>query len=452
MVVRVRSAAEQPLSNVRIGTAGDGSTEFTDATGHARLRLAAQTKPGSRIALQIVDPPDFVFISPWDGWAVVPSFDNDSGNYVDVVLVRRGDRRALEDASVLLAVIARSARSGAAKPAKPPSAKPVRPPKKGADLRRGSVFVSAFQAPAQPPLQASGQGLSGLVKEEAAAELGFKKSDVDKALESWGVDALTWKMVVLTALVETGGRDPFTTVMGNFDMQGVTFGIGWWSLGRGTLQKLLAQFREADRKNFDDIIGGPEVANRLIGMPVQSAAEFGASIGVERGVTLKEPWKTRFERLGRFPVFQRIQMREMRGWVDQSRRLAQEAALRSERAAAFMYDYAIQQGTNRRVIQNLPEDRSAFEREIHRTADEQESMMMIANRAIVRVPPFLKNRVRARRHAFALGKGRAGAFDVNLEQAGIGMRDIETGAPIRLANDAAVLRRLQTGWIPGQAQ
>jgi len=82
MVLRVRLAADQPLSEVRIGTAGDGSTEFTDATGHARLRLAAQAKPGSRIALRIVDPPHFVFISPWDGWVVAPSFDNDSGNYV----------------------------------------------------------------------------------------------------------------------------------------------------------------------------------------------------------------------------------------------------------------------------------------------------------------------------------------------------------------------------------
>ena len=185
MVVRVRSAAEQVLSKVRIGTAGDGSTEFTDGSGHARLRLAAQTKPGSRIQLQIVDPPEFVFISPWDGWAVVPSFDNDSGNYVDVVLVRRGDKRALEDASVLLAVIAKSARTEAAEPAKPAPSKPTRPSKKGAGFLHGSVFVSAFQAPAPPP-PGSGQGLSGLVKAEAAAELGFNKSDVDRALETWG--------------------------------------------------------------------------------------------------------------------------------------------------------------------------------------------------------------------------------------------------------------------------
>ena len=259
-------------------------------------------------------------------------------------------------------------------------------------------------------------------------------------------------MVVLTGLVETGGKDPFTSVTGNFDRQGVTFGIGWWSLGRGTLQKVLAQFRDADANTYNEIMGGADEGARLIGIKPDGASEFGASISDSRGFRLKEPWKSRFEKLGKVPAFQRIQMREMRGWVERSRQLARDAALRSERAAAFMYDYAIQQGTSRRAIQNLPDDRKEFEQAIHRAADEQEALMMIANRALARVPESLRNQVRARRYAFALGKGRAGGIDIDLDQAGLGMRDIETGAPIPLANDAAVLERLKTGWIPGQAQ
>src|SRR5207253_2274993 len=42
--------------------------------------------------------------SPWDYKTLVPSFENESENFVDIVVVQRGDRVALESGSVLKAL------------------------------------------------------------------------------------------------------------------------------------------------------------------------------------------------------------------------------------------------------------------------------------------------------------------------------------------------------------
>jgi len=45
-------------------------------------------------------------VSPWDYRTVVPSFENESENFVEVVVVQRGDRAALESGTVLAAATA----------------------------------------------------------------------------------------------------------------------------------------------------------------------------------------------------------------------------------------------------------------------------------------------------------------------------------------------------------
>jgi len=447
LVVRVSSAAEELLPKVRIGTAGDGSTEFTDNTGRARIKLAPQTRPGGRVTLQVVAPPGLVIVSPWRGEAIVPSFDNDSGNYVDVILVRRGDLHALEDASVLAALVANSVR-----PPAPPL--PKSPAKKLLAFLKApssSPFTQSFQVPPQSAPPSTG----ALVSDNAARELGFSKADVDRAFASWGVDALTWRMVVLTGVIELG-TDPFSMISGNIDGNGITFGIGMWNIGRGSLQPLLKDFRQADAKHFDYIMGSdlPFVLNLMEQPPTRGLTMVTESIlhSSNQRASVPEPWKSRFISLGRYQPFQRIQMSHMQPWVSGARTQALEAGFRSERAIAFAYDLRIQEGAQLAVWRALPENRAAFERAIGRPPDEQECLLILANLAAERVPTIIRAAVRQRRLVFALGQGSFYGRQVSLEQAGLGMRDYETGAPIKLANDGRTLNRLTDGWIPGSAQ
>jgi hypothetical protein len=100
LVVEVTDVQSHPVPGLRIGVEGSNSTPgITDRNGKTRIRLAPGTKPGSLVSLAIMNSPggeDLEIISPFAGRrATVPPFDNESENYVLVVVVRRGDIKAL---------------------------------------------------------------------------------------------------------------------------------------------------------------------------------------------------------------------------------------------------------------------------------------------------------------------------------------------------------------------
>jgi len=108
LVVHVQSTGGRPLAGVVLATKGDGATgPATDVAGKTRIRLAPPTRVGSRVTLQVIKAPkDYVFISPWDAAANVPPFENESENYVSVVLAERGDRAMLENGTAIVALAA----------------------------------------------------------------------------------------------------------------------------------------------------------------------------------------------------------------------------------------------------------------------------------------------------------------------------------------------------------
>jgi hypothetical protein len=86
-------------------TKGDGSASSrTDKHGKARLRLAPATKPGDSVPL-ILTTQGWVFISPWDGQVIVPSFENKSGNVVPLYITKWADRALLENRKGTILII-----------------------------------------------------------------------------------------------------------------------------------------------------------------------------------------------------------------------------------------------------------------------------------------------------------------------------------------------------------
>jgi phenylpropionate dioxygenase-like ring-hydroxylating dioxygenase large terminal subunit len=105
LVVNVQDTQGSPMAGVEIGAKGDGGSAVTGKDGKARVPLAAGTKEKSHVDLQIIRPKNLVFIEPWENPVQVPSFDNESANYVRVVLAERGHRKLLEDPDALRAMI-----------------------------------------------------------------------------------------------------------------------------------------------------------------------------------------------------------------------------------------------------------------------------------------------------------------------------------------------------------
>jgi len=108
LVVHVKDVKRHPIAGLKIGVEGDGGSAITGEDGRARIRLGNQTKEKSFVSLQIVKSPpgkDLVMVSPWDYRTQVPSFENESDNFVEVVVVQSGDREALESGAVLKAAV-----------------------------------------------------------------------------------------------------------------------------------------------------------------------------------------------------------------------------------------------------------------------------------------------------------------------------------------------------------
>jgi hypothetical protein len=283
--------------------------------------------------------------------------------------------------------------------------------------------------------------------------MGFTRAQLDEALRGFAPDPVQWKLVTLTGLFESGREDPFSFVSAFSVDDGITFGVGWWNDGRGTLQPILKRMRAANTQRFDAIMGDDRgFVLGWLKAPPQEAAKLSRERMV-RGAQpfhVIEPWKSRFTALGSVPEFQRVQLDGLRPWLDGARRQTAELGLRSERALAFIYDLRFNQGALRpRSIEEDKSDQRAFAREIGRPADEQERLLMLANRAIQRFPQSFRSSAQRRRFAFALGRGTIGGVAFDLDQAGFRMRDMVTGEPIPLADDGGTLERLQSGWIPG---
>jgi hypothetical protein len=53
---------------------------------------------------------------------------------------------------------------------------------------------------------------------------------------------------------------------------------------------------------------------------------------------------------------------------------------------------------------------------------------------------------------FALGEGEYNGRQLNLNDAGLGMRDFRTGTPLLLSSDKSIRKQLIAGWTAGDAK
>ncbi len=169
LVVHVEDVQRRPVVGVQIALEGEGgSPAFTQDRGTARIALAKDTKANAWVSLQILKSPagkDYVMVSPWDYRAQVPSFENETENFVKVVVVQRGDRVALENGSVLAALTAK---------------------------------INKANAPKSADKQAAEDPKANL--DAVAKQFGITPEDLDKAIRAWGTKTTDPYDVGLAAL------------------------------------------------------------------------------------------------------------------------------------------------------------------------------------------------------------------------------------------------------------
>lgn len=162
-----------------------------------------------------------------------------------------------------------------------------------------------------------------------------------------GLSPAERKALQITSSFETGRPLGFGGLTGNFDGQGLSFGLLQWNVGSGSLFPLLEEFAQRHPDRFDAVFGAQAAQLRDVlrrGRNDRAARmRWAVSINDSRN-RIVEPWRSAFGRLEADPAFQAIQLRHVRRRFEAAARYARRYGLRSERGFALMFDVVTQQG------------------------------------------------------------------------------------------------------------
>src|SRR5205085_9941444 len=97
LIIRVYDLQNQPVPGIKINLREPGCVVLspTDIRGVTRIKLATNIKPGMWVTMELSNS-RYAFIQPWNQLAQVPSFENESANFVQVFVVGKGNYNALK--------------------------------------------------------------------------------------------------------------------------------------------------------------------------------------------------------------------------------------------------------------------------------------------------------------------------------------------------------------------
>lgn len=229
---------------------------------------------------------------------------------------------------------------------------------------------------------------------------------------------MTQRCLALTGAFETstGIPDCYCGLTGNFDNQGISFGVLQWNIGQKTLQPLLAEMLTAHNDvaagifhdSLDSLAG-------MLGSPLDQQLAWARSIQDPNRFVVFEPWRGYFRALGRTPEFQAIQVEHAGGIMQNARARCSQFGVTSERALALMFDICVQNGSI------SPTTAAAIEVDFQTIPPGDEwdvevaKLRAIANRRAEAAAAAYVEDVRARKLAIANGQGTVHNIPYDLE-------------------------------------
>lgn len=231
---------------------------------------------------------------------------------------------------------------------------------------------------------------------------------------------LARRCLALTGAFETGTGVPdcFCGLSGDFDGQGISFGVLQWNFGQGSLQPLLkemvTQHAEVAKSVFGEHLDALEEALKASDDELMN---FARSVQHPVKHTVYEPWRGFAKTLGRTLEFQQIQVKHASGMFQRALAMCGEYELWSERAVALMFDIVTQNGSIKPVtkaqiradIKTLPATLSEQELEVRK-------LESVANRRAEAANARWVDDVRRRKLCIARGEGVVHGIPYNLEE------------------------------------
>ena len=238
-------------------------------------------------------------------------------------------------------------------------------------------------------------------------------------------ESVQFRCMALTGSFETDCSFPdcFAGLSGDFDGQGLSFGVLQWNLGQGSLQPLL-QNLVATHSDVVESVFGQNYAefNAMLVAPKSKQLEWARSVqNLKRSVN--EPWRGHFKTLGRQQLFQDIQVQFATRLFNSATSLCKDFGLTSTRAAALMFDIKAQNGSiSERIKSQITGDFGRINPVLSSEEAEVERLRIIANRRAAAAKASWVEDVRARKLTIANGQGTVhGNFYDLKQQYGLGL-------------------------------
>ncbi len=175
--------------------------------------------------------------------------------------------------------------------------------------------------------------------------------DEAAGLSGSGLTPAERKAVEITSLFETGKRGGFYGLSGNFDGQGLSFGLVNWTIGTGSLQPLLRDFAKehparwvwafgADAPGFLRLIArkDKQAQKEQHRFAIETMNSVSVDARGKRIWTVRQPWVGYFKRLSEDAAFQGIQVRYVRDLLASAADYCRRFGFKSEQAFCFMFD------------------------------------------------------------------------------------------------------------------
>ncbi len=254
----------------------------------------------------------------------------------------------------------------------------------------------------------------------------FNRKIPDPAIVSKPAD---YKCLALTGAFETGVGIPecFAGISGDFDGQGLSFGVLQWNFGQDSLQPLLKDMIKNNKKIVKSIFQDHyDVLVEALNADKHELMQFARSIQHPVKHFVFEPWRGMFKALGRTEAFQAIEQQYASGLYKSALQLCSDYGLKSERGVALMFDIKVQNGSINKLVQaQIQRDFATLPAGLSNEDAEVEKMKIIANRRAEASNPLWVEDVRARKLCIAKGGGTIHGITYELEtQFGISLKNV----------------------------
>jgi hypothetical protein len=289
------------------------------------------------------------------------------------------------------------------------------------------IFGGGTEAAIKAFQKNKGLVIDGIVGPKTWKALFTKKIPTPSIAE----ETLAYRCLALTGSFETGRALPdcFAGVSGDFDGQGISFGVLQWNFGQNSLQPLLDEMIDKHKKIVKGIFGSYyDVLLQALRADKQELMTFARSIQHPVKHFIYEPWRGMFRSLGRVEELQDIQVKHARENFKAAHRFCKDYGLWSERAVALMFDIKVQNGSISKLVKaRILQQFKTLPKNLSKGKLEIQKMRIVANRRAEAANPRWIEDVRARKLCCAKGGGVVHGIDYDLEkQFGIRLKSHKT--------------------------